>query len=131
MTEALEDLRYDDDARAVVITGAGDAFSAGMDLKEFFIELKDKPAEYDRVTRVSIEWRGRTIRYFPKPTIAMVNGHCYGGAFTIVEACDLAVAADEARFGLSEINFKMFSGRQACRSRWGTCCGRATISGTR
>ena len=105
-----------------MITGAGDAFSAGMDLKEFFIELKEKPAEYDRVTRVSVEWRGRTIRYFPKPTIAMVNGHCYGGAFTIVEACDLAVAADEAKFALSEINFKMFRAA-ACPSRWGTCSG--------
>ena len=116
VTEALEKLRYDDDARVVVITGAGDAFSAGMDLKEFFIELKDKPAEYDRVTRVSVEWRGRTIRYFPKPTIAMVNGHCYGGAFTIVEACDLAVAADEAKFALSEINFKMFPGGSVSKS---------------
>ena len=116
VTDALETLRYDDDARVLVITGAGDAFSAGMDLKEFFIELKDKPAEYDRVTRVSIEWRGRTIRYFPKPTIAMVNGHCYGGAFTIVEACDLAVAADEAKFALSEINFKMFPGGSVSKS---------------
>ena len=116
VTDALEVLRYDDDARVLVITGAGDAFSAGMDLKEFFIELKDKPAEYDRVTRVSVEWRGRTIRYFPKPTIAMVNGHCYGGAFTIVEACDLAVAADEARFALSEINFKMFPGGSVSKS---------------
>ena len=116
VTDALEALRYDAGALVLVITGAGDAFSAGMDLKEFFIELKDKPDEYDRVTRVSVEWRGRTIRHFPKPTIAMVNGHCYGGAFTIVEACDLAVAADEARFALSEINFKMFPGGSVSKS---------------
>lgn len=116
VTDALEALRYNDDARVLVVTGAGDSFSAGMDLKEFFIELKSKPAEYDRITRISIEWRGRTLRYFPKPTIAMVNGHCFGGAFTIVEACDLAVAADDAKLGLSEINFKMFPGGSVSKS---------------
>ncbi len=116
VTAALEALRYDDAVRVLVITGAGDSFSAGMDLKEFFIELKSKPAEYDRITRISIEWRGRTLRHFPKPTIAMVNGHCFGGAFTIVEACDLAVAAEDARMGLSEINFKMFPGGSVSKS---------------
>src|SRR5215475_3241722 len=110
MTAALEELRYDDDARVLVITGAGDAFCAGMDLKEVFHALKDEPARYDRVIRLATEWRGRTLRYFPKPTIAMVNGYCFGGAFSIVEGCDLAIAAEEATFGLSEINFKGFPG---------------------
>lgn len=116
VTDALEALRYDDDARVLVITGAGESFCAGMDLKEFFIDLKDDPAEYDRISRLSIEWRGRTLRHFPKPTIAMVNGHCFGGAFTIVEACDLAVAAEDAKMGLSEINFKMFPGGSVSKS---------------
>jgi trans-feruloyl-CoA hydratase/vanillin synthase len=116
VTDALDWLRYEDSAHVLVITGAGDSFSAGMDLKEFFIELKDKPAEYDRITRISVEWRGRTMRHFPKPTIAMVNGHCFGGAFTIVEACDLATAAEDAKMGLSEINFKMFPGGSVSKS---------------
>ena len=116
VTDALEKIRYDDDIRVLVVTGAGDSFCAGMDLKEFFIELKDQPAEYDRITRISVEWRGRTLRHFPKPTIAMVNGHCFGGAFTIVEACDLALAADDATMGLSEINFKMFPGGSVSKS---------------
>src|SRR5262249_58460368 len=60
--------------------------------------------------RLATEWRGRTLRYFPKPTIAMVNGYCFGGAFSIVEGCDIAIAAEEATFGLSEINFKGFPG---------------------
>jgi feruloyl-CoA hydratase/lyase len=110
MTEALEELRYDDATRVLVITGAGESFSAGMDLKEFFTELKDEPAEFDRIARLSTEWRGRTLRYFPKPTIAKVNGYCFGGAFSIVEGCDLAYCADEAIFGLSEINMKFFPG---------------------
>ena len=108
ITDALEKLRNDKRCRVLVITGAGESFCAGMDLKEFNIDLQDKPAEYDRAHRVAVEWRGRTLRLFPKPTIAMVNGHCFGGAFTIVEGCDLAVAAEDAKMGLSEINFKMF-----------------------
>ena len=116
VTDALERLRNDDRCRVLVITGAGESFCAGMDLKQFFMELQDKPAEYDRAHRVAVEWRGRTLRLFPKPTIAMVNGHCFGGAFTIVEGCDLAVAAADAKMGLSEINFKMFPGGSVGKS---------------
>ena len=116
MTAALEELRYDEGARVMVITGAGDTFCAGMDLKEVFHALKDQPARYDRVIRLATEWRGRTLRHFPKPTIAMVNGYCFGGAFSIVEGCDLAVAAEEATFGLSEINFKGFPGGSVSKS---------------
>ena len=116
ITDALEKLRNDKRCRVLVITGAGESFCAGMDLKEFFIDLQDKPAEYDRAHRVAVEWRGRTLRLFPKQTIAMVNGHCFGGAFTIVEGCDLAVAAEDAKMGLSEINFKMFPGGSVGKS---------------
>ncbi|MEA2948160.1 MAG: feruloyl-CoA hydratase/lyase [Alphaproteobacteria bacterium] len=116
MTAALEELRYDDETHVMVITGAGDTFCAGMDLKEVFHALKDQPARYDRVIRLATEWRGRTLRHFPKPTIAMVNGYCFGGAFSIVEGCDLAVAAEEATFGLSEINFKGFPGGSVSKS---------------
>ena len=116
MTETLERLRYDTASRVVVITGAGESFCAGMDLKEFFVELKDKPAEFDRIFRLATEWRYRTLRYYPKPTIAMVNGYCFGGAFSIVEACDLAFAAKEATLGLSEINFKHYPGGSVSKS---------------
>jgi trans-feruloyl-CoA hydratase/vanillin synthase len=116
VTTALERLRYDAAAKVIVITGAGNSFCAGMDLKEFFTELKDDPAEYDRIFRLATEWRGRTLRYYPKPTIAKVNGYCFGGAFSIVEGCDLAVAADEATFGLSEINFGLFPGGSVSKS---------------
>lgn len=108
MNEVLEELRYQDDVRVVILTGAGNAFCAGMDLKDFLVGLKDDPHEFDRIERLAQEWRGRTLPYFPKPTIAMVNGYCFGGAMSNVEGCDLAIAADEATFGLSEINFKLF-----------------------
>jgi len=116
MAKVLDDLRYDDEVRVVVLTGSGETFCAGMDLKEFFTDLKPHPAEYDRIWRLAVEWRTRTLRYYPKPTIAMINGFCFGGAFSIVEGCDLAIAADEATFGLSEINFKLFPGGSVSKS---------------
>lgn len=116
MVDVLEQLRYEAAAKVLVITGSGDSFCAGMDLKEFFAELKDRPEEYDRVYRMATEWRSRTLRHFPKPTIAMINGFCFGGAFSIVEGCDLAFAADEAKLGLSEINFKGFPGGSVSKS---------------
>ena len=87
-----------------------------MDLKQFFVDLKDNPPEFDRIFRIATEWRFRTLRYYPKPTIAMVNGYCFGGAFSIVEGCDLAFAAKEATFGLSEINFKHYPGGSVSKS---------------
>ena len=54
MTSALDQLRYEPTARVVLITGAGDAFCGGMDLKEYFTDLKDSPAEYDRVFNVNV-----------------------------------------------------------------------------
>ena len=110
MTVALDQLRDDSGTKVLVITGAGDVFCAGMDLKEFFVALKDKPTEYEAVWKMAVEWRSRTLRYYPKPVIAMINGYCFGGAFAIVEGCDLAFAAEDATFGLSEINFKLFPG---------------------
>jgi trans-feruloyl-CoA hydratase/vanillin synthase len=110
MADVLEKLRYEKTSRVVVITGAGESFCAGMDLKQFFMELKDDPPEFDRIFRLATDWRYRTLRHYPKPTIAMVNGYCFGGAFSIVEGCDLAFAAKEATFGLSEINFKHYPG---------------------
>lgn len=110
MCRLLEDLRYDERTRVLVFTGAGEAFCAGMDLKEVFAELGDDPVAYEQTIRLACEWRGRTLRYFPKPTICMINGYCFGGAFAFVEGTDLAIAAEDAQFGLSEINFGMFPG---------------------
>jgi len=105
MHDALTRLAADDATRVLIITGAGEAFSAGMDLKEYFFDLKDRPRDMDRIRVISQEWRDRKLRYFPTPTIAMVNGYCFGGAMPIVASCDLAIAAEDAVFGLSEVNF--------------------------
>lgn len=106
MIAALEILESDDGARAVVLTGDGDAWSAGMDLKEYFREVDAGPPHVEvRARRDSAEWQWRRLIHFSKPTIAMVNGWCFGGAFTPLVCCDLAIAADDATFGLSEVNW--------------------------
>lgn len=106
MVDALKELESDDEAKVVVLTGAGDAFSAGMDLQEYFRDVDEAhPSVQIRVRRVNAEWQWKHLMQYSKPTIAMVNGWCFGGAFTPLVACDLAIAADEATFGLSEINW--------------------------
>ena len=106
MVDVLETLDADDGCGVLVLTGAGEAFSAGMDLKEYFREVDGKPEHVQRkVRRDAARWQWRLLRTYPKATIAMVNGWCFGGAFTPLVACDLAIAADEATFGLSEINW--------------------------
>lgn len=105
MYHALSELETDKDTQILIITGSGDAFSAGQDLKEYFYELKDNEHERREIRRISHAWRHQKLFHFPRPTIAMINGWCFGGAFTVVGSTDIAITADEATFGLSEINF--------------------------
>ena len=88
----------------------GRRFSAGMDLKEYFRETEAKGhIAVRRAQRDAYGW-WRRLRWFEKPTIAMVNGWCFGGAFSPLFACDLAIAAEEAQFGVSEINWGIIPG---------------------
>jgi len=106
MVAVIDALEVDDRCGVLVLTGSGDSFSAGMDLKDYF-RATDNVGEVrrQRVYRTNATWQWRRLLNYPKPTIAMVNGWCFGGAFTPVVACDLAIAAEEATFGLSEINW--------------------------
>jgi trans-feruloyl-CoA hydratase/vanillin synthase len=106
MLRVVTALATDERCGVLVLTGAGESFAAGMDLKEYFRKTDGGPDTILlHVRRVAEEWQWRRLRDYPKPTIAMVNGWCFGGAFTPVCACDLAIAAEEAIFGLSEINW--------------------------
>ena len=106
MRETVNALATDERCGVFVLTGAGESFAAGMDLKEYFRETDNAPdTVLLDVRRTAEDWQWRRLRDYPKPTIAMVNGWCFGGAFTPVCACDLAIAAEEATFGLSEINW--------------------------
>ena len=116
MLELLDEIEGRDDVGVVVLTGAGESWSAGMDLKEYFRDNDDKPrAATLRARRQSGGWWQR-LMYFEKPTIAMVNGWCFGGAFTPLVACDLAIAAEDAKFGLSEINWGILPGGNVTRA---------------
>ena len=110
MDEALDELAVDPLTLVLVITGAREAFCAGQDLELFFRAGAKDPAMMQRTRRASNRWRWQKLSTFPKPTIAMINGYCFGGAFTQVCACDFAIAADEALFGLSEINWGILPG---------------------
>jgi feruloyl-CoA hydratase/lyase len=112
MHAILTRLRFDKKVRVLIITGAGESFSAGQDLKEYFFNLSEDEAqlERERIRAIANEWRSHLLRLFHAPTIAAINGWCFGGAFSIVASCDIVIAAEEARFGLSEINFKQFPG---------------------
>lgn len=111
MNLVLDALEIDDRCGVVVLTGEGDAFSAGMDLKDFFRATDGKSdIERHRAYRETRNWQWRKLMFYSKPTIAMVNGWCFGGAFTPMICRDLAIAAEEAVFGLSEINWGIIPG---------------------
>jgi trans-feruloyl-CoA hydratase/vanillin synthase len=111
MHAALQELRYDQDTRVIVLTGAGPSFCAGQDLKQYFLEMDAQPQSVrDDVRNLSRRWRNELLRTLPQPVIAKINGWCFGGGFTIVTAADIAIAADDATFGLSEVNFGHFPG---------------------
>jgi len=82
MLDALTELEVDKDTQVLVITGAGPSWCAGQDLREYFRGTDNNPLERRKASWASQEWRWRRLFTFPKPTIAMVNGFCFGGAFT-------------------------------------------------
>jgi trans-feruloyl-CoA hydratase/vanillin synthase len=106
MNAIMDALEEDDRCKVMVVTGAGESFSAGMDLKEYF-RATDKvpPIQRERLFRANAAWQWRRMMYYPKPTISMVNGWCFGGAFQFLIGSDLAIASEDAVFGLSEINW--------------------------
>jgi trans-feruloyl-CoA hydratase/vanillin synthase len=117
MIKVLDQIEEDDSAAVLVLTGAGDAFSAGMDLKEYFRETDKAPSGVQiRVRRDANQWQWKRLMTYSKPTIAMVNGWCFGGAFTPLVACDLAIADEKAQFGLSEINWGIPPGSVVSRA---------------
>lgn len=94
----LADLRTaiaDARVRTIVLTGAGSAFCAGADLKSGGVRTAE--GENPFVTVMKTIWDS------PKPVIARVNGHAFGGGVGLVAACDISIAADSAMFSFSEV----------------------------
>jgi trans-feruloyl-CoA hydratase/vanillin synthase len=110
MDDALARLEVDDDVRVVVVSGEGGNFSAGQDLKKFFRELEKNPGERKKAAAAANRWRWERLYTYDKPTIAMVHGFCVGGAFMQLLGCDFAIAAEDATFSLSEVNWGILPG---------------------
>ncbi|MFG2471465.1 crotonase/enoyl-CoA hydratase family protein [Streptomyces canus] len=100
---ALEEFATDPDLRVCVLTGAGRAFCAGMDLKE-------AAAGRDVTDPLHPEWgfAGLVRHPIDKPLIAAVNGPALGGGAEIVLSCDLVVADENATFGMPEVHHGLF-----------------------
>jgi feruloyl-CoA hydratase/lyase len=115
MGRVVQDLEFRDDVKVLVLAGEGDAWSAGMDLREYFRETEAQGlGAIRKAQREAYSWWER-LRYYEKPTIAMVNGWCFGGGYGPLFACDIAIAADDAQFGLSEINWGILPGGGASK----------------
>ncbi|MDC1436321.1 p-hydroxycinnamoyl CoA hydratase/lyase [Gammaproteobacteria bacterium] len=115
MMEILDELEHSDDVGVLVLTGEGSAWTAGMDLKEYFREVEATGLGGTRkAQRESYGW-WRRLRWYQKPTIAMVNGWCFGGGYGPLYSCDLAIASEDAKFGLSEINWGILPGGGATK----------------
>ncbi|MGZ8453575.1 MAG: p-hydroxycinnamoyl CoA hydratase/lyase [Candidatus Binatia bacterium] len=110
MEEILYGLETDDETKVIILTGAGNSWSAGMDLKQYFRETDKDPVARFRAATAHRRWATELLAWSRKPTIAMVNGYCYGGAFVSLAACDTVIAADSATFGLSEVNWGIIPG---------------------
>lgn len=115
MMAVLDELEFREDVGVLVLKGEGSAWSAGMDLKEYFRETEAKGLGTVRQAQREAYGWWRRLRWYQKPTIAMVNGWCFGGGYGPLYACDLAFAADEAQFALSEINWGILPGGGATK----------------
>src|SRR5262245_32113295 len=102
--QALDEAERDPAVRAVIVRGAGAAFSSGFDLKE---QMQRRPTGIDQWRPILRNDFDTVMRFwhFPRPTIAAVRGPCLAGACELALACDLTIAADDAFFGEPELKF--------------------------
>jgi enoyl-CoA hydratase/carnithine racemase len=104
LNSALRELDQDPQIRAVIIKGAGRAFCAGIDVNE----ISDKDVVEIRAWVKAMDEHNVTIANMKKPVIAAVHGAAVANGCGLVAACDLAVAAEDARFGTTAINVGLF-----------------------
>lgn len=103
LKQAFDDLHMERRVRAVILTGAGDAFCSGMDLAEMH-ETRQTPDATHQWYQDAVQYRElvETMLRFPKPIIAAVNGAAVAGGAGLVLASDIVIATPEARFGFPE-----------------------------
>jgi enoyl-CoA hydratase/carnithine racemase len=103
LSDVLDALAAEEAVRVVVLTGEGDVFSAGFDLKEFEQALSDPPFG-DRLWASSDRYH-RTVLQFPLPIVAAVNGPAIAGGFDLAVMCDIRIASSAATFSHPEVTF--------------------------
>ena len=101
LNTALEAVGNDPTVRAVVLSGAGASFSAGANL-QWMRAMASASQDENRQDSLALARLMRTLDELPKPTIARVHGAAFGGGVGLVACCDIAIAAEGARFGLTE-----------------------------
>lgn len=108
LIETFDRLAPEPGLRCVVLRGAGRHFQAGADLT-FLRCLRTVPAQenldFSRRTLAALD----ALRHFPRPTLAVVHGGCFGGGIGIAAACDIAIAAENATFAISEVRWGITS----------------------
>ena len=100
MVDMMEKLKSDDSIRALVLTGAGRAFSAGGDLKFLHDRIKTSPQKNVEIMRQFYS-KFLSIRSVPFPTIAAINGHAVGAGLCLAMACDIRIISETAKVGLN------------------------------
>ncbi len=109
LKQALRNAEFDEDIRAVLITGSGGNFSAGADIKEL-LSLKTSAKVDDWLKLYGIATLTEIITGMRKPVIAAVDGYCVGGGFELIQSVDIVIATDKAKFGATEIRVGLFPG---------------------
>src|SRR5580658_4676827 len=104
ISTALDEIERDAGLRALIVTGAGAAFSSGFDLKE---QMERRPAGVEAWRPILRHDFDTVMRFWhcPLPTIATVRGPCLAGACELALACDITIAAEDAFFGEPELKF--------------------------
>jgi len=110
LSEALRELENDEDVRVVIITGAGRAFSAGLDLQM----VMQEPDALIPSNAMMLSAKGQQvftqIERFPKPVIAAINGYAFGGGCELALACDFRIIKKGAQIGLTELGLGIIPG---------------------
>ena len=110
IAETFDKLAHDDELRVAVITGAGDkSFIAGADISE----MKDLDAGQAEVEHTLTHVANESIRTFPVPVIARINGWCLGFGMELAAACDMRIGVETAKFGMPEVRVGIPSGMEA------------------
>lgn len=128
LRRAADELAGDDGVRVVVLSGAGKSFCAGGDIAWFAANMEKSRAE--RVWESGELARMlRDLDTLPKPLIGRINGPAYGGGIGLISVCDVAVAVETARFGLTEVRLGLIPANISpyVVARIGTAKARATM----